>query len=238
MAFCLDDDKCSVPSLPGGVEGMKDCQVETLWNVRDIRSKQDFQVPRSQKKPTKFSTTPWARLIWSNPKPWKWHCKPMMLPQCHLARQLQGKTFPGMWHRRFWIYSLRLRDVPGIQVSEWPCSCVPFSDFKCMTFQRLSLQHPRKSPWYESYRGLPWHVDFGCTDPGNRPATGNPNLATCFLWSHFSVHKSVAPISGAWLLKPMIVHSIWMYLVSTTNQTIRCHHPVGWIEVPVFWAPL
>lgn len=41
MAFCLDDDQCSVPSLPGGVdegdEGMKDGQVETLWNVLDIR---------------------------------------------------------------------------------------------------------------------------------------------------------------------------------------------------------
>ena len=41
MAFCLDDDQCSVPSLPGGVdegnEGMKDGHVETLWNVLDIR---------------------------------------------------------------------------------------------------------------------------------------------------------------------------------------------------------
>ena len=31
---------------------------------------------------------------------------------------------------------------------------------------------------------------------------------------------------------------LWASLFFIFNQTILCHHPVGWIEVPVFWAPL
>lgn len=36
----------------------------------------------------------------------------------------------------------------------------------------------------------------------------------------------------------VIVHSIWPPQPIRLSCAFLCHHPVGWIEVPVFWAPL